>query len=240
MQGSLTIRAIDGDIGRLNQFYFDDQQWMIRHLVIDISSSSARRYVLVDPVTINTINWPMKIIALKLTKHEVENSPDVDQHKPVSRQHEREYFNYYGLPYCWSNAGLWGSFGYQPGPLMMGRAIEAAQERDLQLERADPYLRSSREVIGYHIKALDGEVGHVEDFIINDGCWTIEQLVVDTRNWWHGKNVLLSPNKIARINWAEANVDVRLTKKQIKNSAEFDNSLLTPLRSTAIGKSGLF
>lgn len=223
MQRSFTIQAADGDIGRLDQFYFDDQRWLVRYLVIDTLDWLEGQSLLLPPLTIKSISWSKRILHVGIARNQVKNSPDFDHHKPVSRQHETEYSNYYDWPYYWSTAGLW-EFGYRPSSLMMSRAIKAAQEHELRSEPGDPHLRSSREVFGYHIKALDGEIGHVEDFIIDDLRWSIEQLVVDTRNWWHGKNVLISPDKIVRINWAEANVDVKLTQNQIKNLADFDGS----------------
>ena len=60
----------------------------------------------------------------------------------------------------------------------------------------DPHLRSIEAVTGYHIHASDGEIGHVEDFLIEDADWSIRYLVVDTKNWWPGKKVLISPRSV--------------------------------------------
>lgn len=87
---------------------------------------------------------------------------------------------------------------------------------------ADPHLRSAREVIGYHIQAKNGDIGHVEDFIVDDEAWAIRYMVVDTQNWLPGKKVLVAPVWIESIHWAEAKVRVTLTRAKIKKSPEFD------------------
>jgi sporulation protein YlmC with PRC-barrel domain len=92
----------------------------------------------------------------------------------------------------------------------------------------DSHLRSTHEVSGYHIQAADGEVGHVEDFIIDDETWAIRYLIIDTRNWWPGKKVLVSPQWIERVSWSESKVFVNLSRESIKQSPEHtEESLLT-------------
>ena len=65
----------------------------------------------------------------------------------------------------------------------------------------DPHLRSSAAVTGYHIQATDGDIGHVEDFLLDDRSWTIRFMVVDTTNWWAGEKVLIAPAWIERVDW---------------------------------------
>ena len=99
----------------------------------------------------------------------------------------------------------------------------------LKSEKAwDPHLRSTHDVSGYHIQATDGEIGHVEDFIIDDETWAIRYLIIDTRNWWPGKKVLISPQWIERVSWSESKVFVNLSRETIKQSPEYtEESLLT-------------
>jgi PRC-barrel domain len=91
-------------------------------------------------------------------------------------------------------------------------------------EGGDPHLRSSAIVIGYHIAATDGEIGHVEDFLVDEATWAIRYMVVDTRNWWSGTKVLVSPGWVARVDWDASKVEVNMTREQIKNSPEYDPS----------------
>jgi hypothetical protein len=83
-------------------------------------------------------------------------------------------------------------------------------------------------VTGYHVEAEDGEIGHVEDFVIDEETWEIRYLIVNTSNWWAGKKVLISPLWIERVSWTERKVVTDLTREAIKRSPEFtDQSLLT-------------
>jgi hypothetical protein len=89
-------------------------------------------------------------------------------------------------------------------------------------ESGDPHLRSTQEVLGYYIHASDGDLGHVEDFIVDDDNWTIRYMVVDTRNWLPGKKVLVAPEWITEVSWGESKVYVDLTQDAIKDSPEYD------------------
>ena len=98
-------------------------------------------------------------------------------------------------------------------------------------------MRSTRAVSGHHIQALDGEIGHVEDFIIDDETWAIRYLIVNTSNWWAGKKVLVSPQWIERVSWGERKVFINLSRETIKESPEYtEESLLT--RDYEIGLHG--
>jgi sporulation protein YlmC with PRC-barrel domain len=158
-----------------------------------------------------------------LTKEQIAASPSLDSDKPVSRQFEESYYGYYGWPIYWGGPYSWG---YSP-------AIERNREKWTDLpnnngKKYDYHLRSCHEVTGYHIEAEDGEIGHVEDFIIDDDTWTIRYLIVNTSNWWAGKTVLISPLWIERVSWSERKVVIDLSRQAIKLSPEFtDQSLLT-------------
>ena len=225
IQGLFTIHAVDGDIGRVDQFYFDDEEWIVRYVVVDITPWREGKYVLITPTDVIATNWEEKTIDVALTTEQVRNSPDVDQHQPVSRRHETQYGDYYGWPYYWAHGGLWGP-GYQSSSQMMDSAKAAAQEHTSETlpsnEPGDLHLRSTREVIGYHLEALDGPIGHIEDFLMDDDTWAIQYLVIDTRNWWYGKTVLISPGSIKRLDWAKARVYVDLPRARINNAAELE------------------
>ena len=95
-------------------------------------------------------------------------------------------------------------------------------------DKWDSHLRSTIEVNSYNIQASDGEIGHVEDFIIDDETWAIRYLVIDTHNWWPGKKVLVSPQWIERVSWSDSKVFVNLSRESIKNSPEYtEESLIT-------------
>jgi hypothetical protein len=221
------VVAADGPIGHVDQFFFDDEKWAIRYLVVDTGNWLPGRRVLISPFSIRSIDWSAGTVSLAITRGMVQSSPDIDTHKPVSRQQEIAYLGYYGYPYYWGGAGLWG-----PGPYPAGvAAADAAEARahvEAELEDArakgDSHLRSSKEVIGYHLHATDGELGHVEDFLVEDDSWAIRYIVVDTRNWWFGKKVLVSPEWIREVSWNHKKVYVDLTRQSVKGAPEYDSA----------------
>jgi hypothetical protein len=207
-----TIRAADGDIGKVHEFYFDDRGWIIRYLVVDTGTWLPGRRVLLSPSAMGQPDWETHVLPVGLTKGQVEHSPPIDADKPVSRQMERELHAYYGWRPYWGSATV------------MAIQTEEEANQEAEQEQNDPHLRSTREVIGYHIRARDGEIGHVEDLIANDEGWGIRYLVVDTHNWLPGRKVLVDPFWAEQVSWAERRVHVDMTREMVKNSPEFDPS----------------
>lgn len=225
LQG-LTIRATDGEIGKVDQFLFDDETWAVRYLVVDTSHWMPGRQVLISPISIGRTDWEAKRLEVKLTKRQVEQSPDIDTHKPVSRQHEAAFFNYYRYARYWGGPFLWGPVALPAGVVVpQGEGAAAAMPTTAApVESEDVHLRSTEEVTDYHIQAVDGEIGYVEDFIVDDENWAIRYLVVDTRNWWPSKKVLIPPPWIDRMSWEQSKVYANLTRAEIKKSPEYDES----------------
>jgi stress response protein YsnF len=209
------LEARDGEIGSVKEFYFDDLHWTIRYLVAETGDWLTDRQVLISPYALVAVDKKTRHIAISLTKKQIEESPSLDSDKPVSRQFEEAYYGYYNWPMYSGGAYSWG-----PSPYIMPN-IEKRKE-SLKLEKTwDAHLRSTRDVSGHHIHALDGDIGHVEDFIIDDETWAIRYLVIDTKNWWPGKKILLSPKWIERISWSESKVFVNLSRENVKQSPEY-------------------
>ena len=220
------IRATDGIIGKVDDFYFDDEDWGIRHLVVDTGSWLSGRKVLISPIAVGHEGWMARHLPVALTSAQVEASPDIDTRKPVSRQHEAELFRYYGYPYYWGGAGLWGMGAYPGGLTIEGRIEEELRAHRTRVTQTadDCHLRSSNAVIGHHIEATDGDIGHVEDLLVDDDTWAIRYLVVDTSNWWGGQHVLIAPKWIDEVSWPEAKVSVDLTRQSIKDAPPYDSA----------------
>jgi len=210
------LGAEDGEIGKIKEFYFDDKYWTIRYLVADAGNWLFGRKVLISPYAITEVNISEKLIHTRLTKQQIKDSPSWDEDKPVSRQFEMNYYGYYGWPGYWYGPYAWGTYDY-PYRGTRERPESASEEN-----RGDPNLRSSSEVTGYYIQAEDGTIGHVDDFILDDEAWRIRYLVVDTQNWWTGKEVLVSPQWIKSISWNEHQVFVNLNKETIKQAPEYN------------------
>lgn len=221
-----TVRGTDGDVGKVNDFYFDDEKWTVRYIVVSTGGWLGRR-VLISPISFSHTDWSAKAIDLSLTKDVIRNSPDADLDAPISREYERRYSGHYGYPLYWGGAGYWGPAGY-PGALASPAAAGTAPARTAAAVQApqDSHLRSSRTVMGHHIQAADGEIGHVDDLIIDDESWAIRYLRVDTSNWIGGRAVLVPQDALQNVNWLESKVNVGLTREQVRNSPEYDPARL--------------
>ena len=221
------IRATDGVIGRVDDFYFDDEDWGVRYLVVDTGGWLSGRKVLISPIALGQAGWMARQLPVALTRAQVKGSPDIDTRRPVSRQHEADYFEYYGYPYYWGGAGLWGMGAYPGGLTTEDRiAKELKSHRTQSKGRPDDcHLRSSNAVIGHHIEAKDGEIGHVKDLLVDDHTWAIRYLIVDTSNWWGGHHVLVSPRWIKDVSWSEAKISVDLARQAVQYAPEYDSAV---------------
>lgn len=218
------IRATDGMIGEVADLYFDDDDWAIRYLVVDTGGWLSGRKVLISPHAIGHPDWLDRVLPISLTKAKIQHSPDIDTQKPVSRQHEAAHFGYYGYPYYWDGAGLWGMGAY-PGSLTTeDKVIEDMKARrpSTAREASDCHLRSCLAVTGYHVHATDGDIGHVADFLVDERTWAIRYFIVDTSNWWVGHQVILAPRWIDDVSWAEATVSVDLTRQAVKDAPPYN------------------
>jgi hypothetical protein len=221
----LVIRAADGELGTVDQLYFDDETWAIRYLTVDTGGWLGGRHVLISPMSIAPTDWPARRLDVALTKKQVEKSPDINAHLPVSWKQEAAFFAYYGYPYYWGGPYLWGASFYPAGLAMPTTAARAAMADSVWNESTDSHLRSSDAVTGYHIEATDGEIGHVDGFLVDDEAWAIRYIEVATRNWWPGKKVLISPAWIERVSWANSKVYVGVTRGAIKDGPEYAKSM---------------
>lgn len=228
------VEGLDGTIGEVADLYFDDRTWTVRSVVVRTGDWLAgRRYVLISPISIGADSGRGRSFQTSLSREQVRGSPDVDTRKPVSRQHEVEQYGYYGYPYYWGGSGLWGE-GMQPA--MMLAAYEGRVSGDIaQRQQAfvdsqsafhrqrgdDPNLRSCNAVLGYHLRATDGELGHVAGFLLDADTWSLRYLIVNTSDWWFGHDVLIAPRWIDDISWLDATVSVGLSRRAVKDAPPY-------------------
>jgi uncharacterized protein YrrD len=217
-----TLESLDGEIGKVSEFYFDDKHWTVRYLVADTGSWLTGRLVLISPYALVEVDREKRHVVVNLTRKQIENAPSLDSDKPVSRQHEEAYNSYYSWPLYWNGPYVWGAYP----------DFNSDSEQWIAADRSeqawDSHLRSTGEVSGYHIQGSDGEIGHVDDFILDDANWSIRYLVIDTRNWWPGKKVLVSTQWVDGVSWTESKVFVDLSLEAIRQAPEYsEESLLT-------------
>ena len=211
------LNSLDGEIGKIKEFYFDDHYWTIRYLVADTGNWLMDRQVLISPHALGIVNIDAQNIAVKLAKKQIEDCPPLKSDEPVSRQFEESYYKYFAVPAYWYGPYMWGTYSY---PSSMPNREKLPQSTKAG-KKWDSHLRSTHDVSGHHIQAKDGEIGHVEDFLVDDETWAIRYLIVNTHNWWEGKKVLISPSWIDRVSWGESKVFVKLSRETIKQSPEY-------------------
>jgi hypothetical protein len=217
-----SIGATDGAIGTVQDFYFDDEAWVIRYLVVETGDQRKDRTVLISPIAILEPDWSKKLFPVSMTQHQVMASPDIDTKKPVSRQQEMGYLGYYGYGNYWGGGGLWGA-GFYPDILQGGLALQpAAGSGSAAHAHDDHHLRSGNAVMRYYVHASDGDIGHVQGFLIDEKSWAIRYIIVNTSNWWLGHQVLISPEWIDDVSWAESMVSIGLTRESVKMSPVYD------------------
>jgi hypothetical protein len=215
-----TIGATDGIIGRVRDFYFDDEDWVIRYLVVETADGAPQRKVLISPISIGQPNWSEKILPVSLTKIQVQKSPDIDTNKPVSRQHEMGYLGYFGYGAYWGGGGLWGASPY-PDELQAGLQ-DAALRTAAGHQSDDVHLRSGNEIMRYYVHASDGDIGHVQGLIVDEKSWAIRYIIVNTSNWWLGHEVIIAPEWIDDVDWLDSKLSINLTRQSIKDSPPYD------------------
>ena len=222
-----TIKGTDGEIGKVEEFYFDDHTSTIRYMVVKTGGWFSGKRVLISPEAFQKAERESETFSVNLSQEKITNSPDIDTDKPVSRQHEDLMRGYYSWP-GYYGYGIYGHLGLG----MWGYPLIEVREPEKEIKKIkakehtvdNPYLRSTKEVTGYEIHATDGDIGEVEDFIIDDLTWKIHFLVVETGNWFSGKKVLISPQWIKEVKWQDQNVTINHSKEELKNSPEYDSS----------------
>ncbi|MDQ2864076.1 MAG: PRC-barrel domain-containing protein [Bacteroidota bacterium] len=218
--------ATDGEIGNVEEFYFDDQSWVIRYLVVKTGSWLFGRSVLISPIALQKPDWAKREFPVNLTKDQVSNSPDINTHKPVSHQHEIALYEHYTWqPYQASGYYSGGQWGVIPAaPLFNERILQDDENTAIQKENNDVHLRSTERITGYHIHTSDAEIGHVTDFVIDDETFQILYFVIDTHNWIGGKKVLIPVSNIKELKWEMSEVIVDITTDEVRTSKLFIES----------------
>ena len=208
------LGAIDGHIGHVKDFYFDDQAWRIRYLVADTGPWLAGRQVLLPSHAFAANAFETAeatdndILRVNLTRRQIEQSPSIDLHRPISRQYEEAYHRYYRWPFYWMAGG---------GDDHL--TTEALQEETLPLPGEDPHLRSTQTVTGYHVQATDGPAGSVTGLMIHGRDWKIRELIIKAASEIAGEELFLLPESVDRISYEEATVYINLAQNDIRKLA---------------------
>lgn len=218
-----TVQALDGEIGTVEDFYFEEGRWAVRYLLVDTAKWLNGRRVLLSPMSVES-DWDVRTIPVRLTREQVENSPRFDPQSPLSREAETDVLGYYGYPYYWGDEGVWGSFD-NPAALLTAPPSEPVlgQAASHGIDPESRELRSINKSTGYHLRAIDGEIGHVDDFLIGEESWRIRYLLVDTSNWLGGRSVLVSSDALDGVDREHEKLRVAVSREAIQHSPTFES-----------------
>jgi hypothetical protein len=206
------LAALDGDIGHVKDFYFDDDAWAIRYVVVDTGTWLTGRLVLLSPHAFEKLDQHEKALQVNLRKKQIQDSPSIATHETVSRQFEENYYRSYGWPVYWQGGQMWG--------MSCNPLVASPQPQDVAVRQAleppgDRHLESTKAVTGYVVEAADGTIGHVRDFHVDGASWAVDELAVEAGHWYSGRQILLFPGQIDRIDFQEKKVFAKLTKANI-------------------------
>ena len=232
------IQAKDGSLGTVSDFLFDDSSWKVRWIVVDTGRWLTGRKVLIHPSAVLSADYVARKLSVALSMAQVKDSPDIRQDRPVSRQMQNNLYSYYGWDPLWGGgvfgAGTYGGAMYGgvgrgaiasalSAPAYFGAgAVREAEHGEMNSEDGDPHLRSISEVTGYHVHATDGNIGHVEDFLVESDNRGVRYLIVDTSNWWVGQHVLIAPHAVKEVDWSVRRIDLNVARDKVRSSPSWN------------------
>jgi hypothetical protein len=203
------IDATDGNIGHVRGFYFDPESWKIHYLVVDTREWLPGRKVLISLVALGGLDAKNKLLPISLSKDQIRDSPPIEEDAPITSLHDLNA--YYGWQFSLKGDKPTSGIEYTEAAYTAGEDLE---------------LRSTHEVIGFLVEARDGDVGQVEDFIIDDEDWIVQYIAIDVRDSWPSKKVLVPPDWTDQFGWQNKKIYVGASLDAIRNSPEYDPSTL--------------
>ena len=208
-----TLAATDGELGKVKDVYFDDYTWRARYIVVDTAAWLTGRRVVIPPSTVTGLDPASGRLSVALTMEQVEQSPGVDGSDGISRRDEEEWHRHFGL------SGYWGA------PQVNVPVAEEASAPAPRAASAPPeaLLWSSSEITDYAVHSLDGDVGRIQDFLIDDAGWQFRYLVV-LRSWLAGTETLLAPRQVAGMSLEDMKVYIAVTRDALLNAPVWDGA----------------
>lgn len=204
-----SLSTQDGEIGDIKDFYFDDQNWNIRYLVVETGNWLFGRKVLISPFAINSVAWKSNLLNVGMTKDQVKSSPTIDTDLPVSKQMEKKLNDYY----AWPRYGSPGMGYPTTGMIKVSKVVKSESD---ELANADKHLRSYKHVRDYKVYNADGFVGEAVDFLVNTSDWTLPYLIVGMPEALAEDMIAIPTNKIGSIDFSTYAVSVTLATSELE------------------------
>jgi hypothetical protein len=211
-----SLSATDGEVGKIEETYFDDRNWAIRYLVVKTGQWLSGRKVLISPLAFDRSKWKGGTFPVNLTKKQILNSPDVDTGRPLSLQHTKSLNEYYRWQPFIDN-GFYAPVHCDQPDLTEKPSVNSSSADNI-------HLRSTRDTRGFRIYAKDGEVGFVSGFIVEDESWKIIYLLVVAKSIFGDQKILISVHDIMKIKWNESKIYLDISVKAVEQCRTFDAS----------------
>jgi uncharacterized protein YrrD len=217
-----SVRAVDGDIGRVHDLYLDNN-WFIRYLGVDTRSWLSHRLLIISMQAVGLPVWQEEVLPVTLSQSQVESSPEIDPSQPLSRQQFFELHEYYG----WPTQGIERSLRVAPPSVdalfpTPPPAAAAGQEANstpdaIRTHAENMCLRSSREMLGYQVMSKEEQIGLVEDLLLSEDDWLIQYILLDTHGWAPDRKVLIPSRSIEGINWSAMKIYADISRQYLAN-----------------------
>jgi hypothetical protein len=196
------VIAIDGEIGKIRSFLFDDQSWTVLYLVVDVGGWLKRRDVVLAIAALEQPDWVNRTFHVRLTKEQVRDSPDIDSEMPVSLQQELAMREYFGRLACWADS--------ESGMSSIPTGIKYPVRTE-----GNPHLRSTSDMLDYEVWATDGDFGRLEGFVVDEACWHLGYLDVKAGSWLQERSVLIPTRWARSVSWADHRIYLHHTRQGI-------------------------
>lgn len=208
-----SLHAMDGTLGKVVDYYFEDQSWFLRYVVVELGVLRSRQVLVAAPL-LGPIDPEFRTIDVHLTMAQVEESPELSSDETLMVRHEEALFAHYGWPSYWNGYSFDEQYGaantWLPHPAELG----------LDSNQVDPHVRSMLELVGYKLEAQDGTAGRIDDLVLDDEVWAVRYLVTRTQGWLSGRKVLVLPDWVETIHREEGEVLVDHNTDDVRNSQE--------------------
>lgn len=223
-----SIGAIDGEIGHVKDFCFDDKSWTVRYLIVETGNWLFGRKVLISPVALLQPNWDKKIFPVNLTKEQVESSPDVNLTQPLSLDQTKSIYSHYSWPYPEESGIGYMTTGMVGGVVAPGIPLDERISDELHHDNHqenDPHLHGVKHTTRFDVHATDGVVGEASDFLVDEN-WRITSIVIETGSWFSGKKILGDINHVLRIEWESSSIYYNQSLESLRNTPEYHENVL--------------
>lgn len=192
------ISAIDGEIGKVKEFYFDETSWTVRYIIVETGSLFFGRKVMISTQAIIDAQWETEHFLTNMTIQQIENSPKVDDGKQLTRGQEILLNQHYNWKSYWD------------------ASIQKIADG------SNSYLVHANDLTGYQLIASDGQVGNIKDLIVAKASWKINSIVIDAFKTSPAKEILLSPKWIKEINADRSAAVSDHTTAEIKSNPAYN------------------